>query len=281
MSAQATPAIEGSLTADAPATVSPIGEVLRDITRGGLAGAIVGVLVAGVGGRIVMRLAALLVPAATGLPTENGNRIGEITLGGSVAVVIIGLAVGLIGGTIWVVVSPWIPGVGVRRAILTMPIAVALVGSSLIEGSNPDFFLLRHDAVVVTLLVVLVAAVGFAIAIIDGWLDRRLPHPGPDWRGVAGIYAAVAFVGALLIAMPMALAFLGSKEPGTLLLGVSLLAVAACTIVWWSDRIRARTMPARLATAGRVALVVAVAVGFAVTIPEIAVALGFTPTSTV
>jgi len=48
-------------------------DAFRDITRGGLAGLIVGVLLAGIGGRVVMRLAALLVPAADGAFTENGN----------------------------------------------------------------------------------------------------------------------------------------------------------------------------------------------------------------
>lgn len=274
MSAQATPAFGGPPPAEAAAIVSPIGEILRDITRGGLAGAIVGVLVAGVGGRIVMRLAALLVPAATGLPTENGNRIGEITLTGSLTLVLFGLIAGLIGGAIWVVVSPWIPGARLRRAILTMPIAVGVVGTGLIEGSNPDFFVLRHDPVVVGLLIALVALVGFAIAMVDSWLGRRLPHPALGRRGVAGIYAAVAFVGAVLIALPTVLGLLGSSDPPTFLRALTLLAVAICTIAWWADRIRGRTMSARLATAGRVALVVAVIVGFASTIPEIAGALG-------
>jgi len=44
----------------------PANEILREITRGGVAGLIAGVLVAGVGGRLVMRLAALLVPESAG-----------------------------------------------------------------------------------------------------------------------------------------------------------------------------------------------------------------------
>src|SRR4029079_16803341 len=50
-------------TADEPTEGDlALGETLREITRGGLAGLIVGVLLAGVGGRLVMRLAALMVP---------------------------------------------------------------------------------------------------------------------------------------------------------------------------------------------------------------------------
>ena len=44
----------------------PLGVILRDIARGGLAGLAVGVVVGGLGGRLAMRLIALLVPEATG-----------------------------------------------------------------------------------------------------------------------------------------------------------------------------------------------------------------------
>jgi len=45
---------------------SPTGEVLRDIARGGISGAIVAIAVGGLGGRAVMRLAAILHPDAVG-----------------------------------------------------------------------------------------------------------------------------------------------------------------------------------------------------------------------
>ncbi|MEP6638501.1 MAG: hypothetical protein ABJC39_04060, partial [Chloroflexota bacterium] len=251
------------------------GEVLRDITRGGLAGAIAGILVAGVGGRIVMRLAALLVPAASGGTTENGNRIGDITLSGSLGLVLIGLVIGLMGGTIWVMVSPWIPGARLARAILAMPIAVALVGNGLIEDSNEDFFILRHDPTVVALLVGLVALAGFGIAMIDSWLERRLPHPRLGRNGVAVSYAVVSLVGAILIAMPVAFSYLGSSDPTMLLRGLTMFAVAGCTIAWWYRRLQGRAdRPMILTAFGRGTLLIAIVVGFAATLPEIRGALG-------
>src|SRR4029079_5591713 len=98
-----------AIASERPAASAP-GEILRDIARGGLAGAIVGIVGAAIGGGVAMRLAALIVPSATGAFTENGNRIGEITLAGTVALLLVGLAAGVIGGAIWVAVSPWIPG---------------------------------------------------------------------------------------------------------------------------------------------------------------------------
>jgi hypothetical protein len=107
------------VTARAPTTTSvgstawPAGEVLRDIARGGVAGIVVGILVAGLGGRLVMRLATILHEGTVGFRTENGEVIGEITLGGTLALMTFGgLGMGLVAGTIWVIVSPWLPGSG-------------------------------------------------------------------------------------------------------------------------------------------------------------------------
>ena len=105
---------------------SPSGEVLRDIARGGLAGALVGIVVGGLGGRLVMRIAALLHPDAVGALTENGNRIGEITLGGTLSLILFGLISCAMAGAVWVVVSPWIPGRAGVRALLAAGLAIAI-----------------------------------------------------------------------------------------------------------------------------------------------------------
>ena len=70
---------------------SRTGEVLRDIARGGISGVAAGIVVSGLGGRLVMRIAALLHPDAVGALTENGNRIGDITVGGTLSLVLFGL----------------------------------------------------------------------------------------------------------------------------------------------------------------------------------------------
>ena len=55
--------------------------VSREIAVIGIAGAIVGVLVGGLGSRIFMRIAGAVAPdAMQGATTEAGARIGEITL---------------------------------------------------------------------------------------------------------------------------------------------------------------------------------------------------------
>ena len=164
---------------------SRTGEVLRDIARGGIAGGIVGVLIGGLGGRLVMRLAALLNSDAVGALTENGNRIGDITPGGTLFLILFGLIVGGLTGVIWVIVSPWIPGHTGVRALLTAGIAIATRTPLLIIGRNPDFVILDHDPKVVSLLVALVGLIGLSIALLDSWLDRRLPHAVTGRKGPA------------------------------------------------------------------------------------------------
>jgi hypothetical protein len=252
------------------AGVGPLGEILRDIARSGLAGLLAGILVAGIGGRLVMRLAALIVPASAGRFTENGNQIGDITVSGSLGLILLGgLFFGTAGGTIWVVISPWIPGTGLRRAILAMPIAVALTGVSLIHAGNPDFRLLRYDGLVVAMLIALVALAGLTIALLDDWLDRRLPPANASGRADT-TYAIVAGTGGVLI-FPVVLVSYLSEET---LLGLALVAVGLATLAWWSVRMSGRARPATLLIAGRLALLAAVAIGAVELAPEVAGALG-------
>ena len=254
------------------ATATPLGGILRDIARGGFTSIIVGLVGGGIGGRIVMRLAALLVPESAGAFTENGNRIGEITLGGSLGLALFGLIAGVIAATIWVVVSPWIPGVGLRRAVLAMPIAVALGTPGLIDGDNRDFSILGHDPTVVGMLVVLVAIIGFLFALVDDGLDRRLPVA----TGPAGtVYALVAMVGVAVVLL-VVVSFLTASQPTTVLTGVALIGVGLATLGTWVLRVKGRPRSSWLIIAGRAALTVAVVIGFARAVPEVSRALGMT-----
>jgi len=260
-----TPAADTETAADWPA-----GAIVRDIARGGVAGLVVGVVLAGIGGRLVMRMAALAVPSAVGSVTENGNRIGEITLAGTLGLVFgIGLVFGAVAGTLWVTASPWIPGPPIVRGILAIPLAVALGAFGLIRAGNPDFVVLRHDPLVIGALVLLVALFGPMLALTDAWLDRRLPHR--PTRGGNRAYLAVTVTGlaiALLLVLPM---FLGSA---LWLTGLAMVATGFATLAWWNLRARGRSsLPPGLLIVGRAGLLAATVVGLAVAVPEITGAL--------
>jgi hypothetical protein len=251
----------------------PANEILREITRGGLAGLVAGILVAGVGGRLVMRIAALLVPESAGSFTENGNRIGDITLGGTFALILfIGLFVGVVGGTLWVTVRPWLPESVGLRALISVPIAIALGTKGLVDGANPDFSLLGGSTVVVASLVTLVALFGPILVLAEGWLEGRLPHAAVDDRGVIGGYTAVTLLGLVIGLMAVVPPYLGSEDLRPA--GVALLAVGTATLACWRSRVVGRPLPRWITPVARLAIVVAVVAGSAVALSEVTEAIG-------
>jgi hypothetical protein len=249
------------------------GAILRDIARGGIAGVLTGALVGGLGGRVVMRAAALVVPGSTGRFTENGNVIGDITLAGSLGLVAFGLFAGLFIGAFWVAVAPWIPGTGVRRALATMPIALAMGGVGLVEGDNSDFHVLHNNLLVVVLLLGLVAAAGFVVALVDDALDRRLPRVAGARRSVVVTYAVLAGIGAVFTLPILAGGLFGGDLP-RVAMGFALLVTGGATVAWWWQRRDGLAAPSdRLTLVARLGLVVVVVFGLVDLLPEVREAL--------
>lgn len=264
---------------DARSDVSPFLSILRDIARGGITGILVGIFVAGIGGRIVMRFATILHEETVHNLTENGEVIGRISLNGTMALITFGgLGMGLLAGVIWVVVGPWIPGRGLGRAAITAAMAVAIGSPSLIQRANHDFVILDHDPLVVAMLIALVAAVGFSMALVDGALDRRLPAAVPKAGGATLAYAIVSLLGLALI-LPLALAILfdQSEYAAMIRVGWGLLAVGLCTLAWWVLRLRGRPeQPRGLLLTARAALLVTVILGAVTSLAHILGAAGVT-----
>jgi len=265
------PAVDG-VTAEAD-DAWPMGEVFRDIARGGLAGLVAGILVAGLGGRLVMRLAALIVPSATGFQTENGNRIGEITASGSLGLIVfVGLLGALVFASVWVAIAPWLPGRGLVRGLVAMPIAVALGSFGLISSENPDFAVLEHNPLVVASLILLVASAAPAMAIADGWFDRRLPHASSATSTLASVYALLTVIGVGFGGLLLIQAALGEVSRP---LGLTVIAVGIATLIWWSQRMRGQAAPSRaLVLAARSILILGTLAGLVVLLPELTGALG-------
>lgn len=254
-------------------TTWPAGEILRDISRGGLAGLLVGIVVAGIGGRVVMRIAALLVPSATGLVTENGNRIGDVTVSGSLGLIIfVGLLAGVVFGVVWVVAAPWLPGQGVVRGLVAMPIAVGLGAFGLVDRFNPDFAILEHDPIVVASLVALVASAAPAMALVDAWLDRRLPSAVSSQSSVGIAYGILTLIGVAIGGSLTLQAALGADSRP---LGLTIVAVGLVTLVWWRMRARGeRSRPRFLRITAIAILLAGTVVGYLGLIPDIVGALG-------
>ena len=147
--------------ADESTKAWPLGVVFRDIVRAGLAALVVGIVVGGIGGRLAMRVIALLVADANGLRTEGGNTIGTITSEGTLFLVMfVGGFATLSLAALWVAISPWLPKRLLWRGLAAIPVAIALGTPALVQGDNVDFLVLGYDPVVLGVLLLLIASSG-------------------------------------------------------------------------------------------------------------------------
>lgn len=257
---------------------SALGPMLREIVAAALAGLVTGIVVLGIGGRLIMRAATLLDPAAIGRFTENGNRIGDITLAGTVALVLFGgMLFGLGAAIIWIALWRWLPQQPIRRALVAMPVAVATSGFLLVEGDNPDFRILDLQPIVIGLLLALIAAFAAALALVDGVLQRRLPQVRPERLRVAAGYALLVGLGAVLV-LPLIvglyfsadICFCRPERPT----GTAIAVAGGATVVAWILRARGRDpRPRALVAVGRTAVVAATLLGGLRLIEEIRIIL--------
>jgi hypothetical protein len=196
----------------------------RQLGIASLAGIISGFLVAGILGRIAMRIAGFMSrPDLIGVTTANGNRVGEITLAGTVALAIfIGIGFGAVGGVLYAAAEPWLRGRPWRGLIVGGALLLAL-GFAVIEPANFDFERFGSAPVNVALFALLFIAFGASIAYlfdaIRGVVERRgavsTAVEGIAWLaalGTLGLFVlailSVGGIGDLSTTIPIAIAVL-------------------------------------------------------------------------
>ncbi len=220
----------------------------RHLGAASLAGAIAGVLVGGLLGRVAMRVAgATTRPELAGSLTSNGNRVGEITFQGTLALILfVGVFSGIVGGVAFAVAEPWLRSRRWKGLIFGAALLVA-VGFTVLDPTNIDF-----ERFGITLLnVALFAALFIAFGVITAWLFERIStaidRPGPFATGltiICWLSALVAVAAAVLSAVSSG----GLGEPGpALFLAV---AVVVPPVVLW------RHLPRQIAYAAFAAPVV-------------------------
>lgn len=142
----------------------------------GIAGALVG----GIGSRLVMRLAALAAPEARGALTENGNLVGDITLAGTIGLMIFaGAASAIFGAGAYTVIGPWLPRSAVPRGLVLGAFLLALMGSTVIDPGNADFVILGDRVLNVAMFSALFVVFGLVASGAVAFLDVRVP-PAPQ-----------------------------------------------------------------------------------------------------
>src|SRR4051812_12039677 len=190
-----------------------------------LAGLAAGVLGAGAGGRLMMRLLALTSPAsADGRITEAQEVVGEITVGGTIALFIFGGAVtGVAAAAVYVLIYRWLPSGRLRGPAFGALLLVTFGWwVEPLRGSNPDFDLVGPAWVAVVGFSGLALVTGMLVAAVVGRLSRAFPTPATTpptetWKSDRALAVGrVALVTAAIVSLPafgLTVADLLSRSP--------------------------------------------------------------------
>lgn len=92
----------------------------------------------------------------------------------------------------------WLPGTGVRKGLMYGLVLLLMVGSTVIQGTNPDFGRLGSPALNISMFASLFILFGVIVAPLAERLDRSFPVP--SWR----FTSVVAYAAALVILSPLA-----------------------------------------------------------------------------
>ena len=113
----------------------------RHVGLASIAGVISGLIVGGVLGRIAMRISGFAAgPNLVGVHTSNGNRVGEITFGGTLGLVLfVGIATGLLGGVVFAAIEPWLRRLRPWHGLAFGAALLATFGFTVLDPFNFDF----------------------------------------------------------------------------------------------------------------------------------------------
>jgi hypothetical protein len=173
------------------AALKPLGGCLA-------AGLIVGLVVAGIGSRLVMRLLAMADGSARGSFTENGNQVGDITLGGTLGLIaFVGIPTGVLAGLVVFAVRRWLPESRLWRGLAFSAVLLGLLGGTVIDPDNVDFLILEPPQLAVALFGLLFLAAGFMLpALAERWgpgIPRALYRTDVTAAGAILIGAVTVF----------------------------------------------------------------------------------------
>jgi hypothetical protein len=213
-----------------------------------LSGAAAGILAAGAGGRLVMRLLAVTAGAdAQGQITEAEEIVGRITVDGTIGfVVFTGLFFGPVSGAAYLLLRRWLPS-GRAGGLAFGALLLVVAGTRLepLRRGNPDFDLVGPGWVSVVAFTVLVVVHGALVAALAGRLSRAVP-------------LLAARPGAIAVHAPLLLLVLPGPSVALVLIIIGVLVVLVSRIPAVVAAVHAR----RLVVVGRVALAVAGLVAF-------------------
>lgn len=189
-----------------PGTVAS--RYLWSVTVAVVSGVASGVLIAGAGGRLAMRLlAATAGDAAQGRLTEADEIVGRITTGGSIGFILFtALFFGAASGALYVVIRRWLPSGrlgGLAYGLLLLIVAAPTIDP--LRAENPDFGIVRPGWVAVLVFSAVILVHGMLVSALAGRYSRALPLPSKGRRAVVAYLPLLVLVPVAPVAVIIAL----------------------------------------------------------------------------
>jgi len=113
--------------------------VVRRAVAVGCAALVSGVLVGAIGGRLAMRLLAAANPEDSGLLTDDGFIVGQVTSVGSLQLVAAATQLTMLGATVYMLVRPFLPGRGAARVAASAAGFGLTLAALTVEPEGSDF----------------------------------------------------------------------------------------------------------------------------------------------
>jgi hypothetical protein len=233
-----------------PVSFDDIWGLARHVLLAGIAGVATGILVGGVGGRIFMRVAGASASFAQRRTTEAGFRVGEVTVGGTIALIVfVGLFVGVLGATQYVIFRPWLAWAKKWRGLVfgILLFAAGSATSDVMNPDNPDFVILKNEVLLVSMIVLLFLAFGVMLDWLFSTFDRRAPIVDRS----AHVPLAVLAVFGLVIALVTIPVYSGGgcDCPAPVFPAIAIGAAAVGTLILFADAMMSGDRPAVRITA--------------------------------
>ncbi|MBI5287739.1 MAG: hypothetical protein HY873_02065 [Chloroflexi bacterium] len=140
-----------------------------------------------------MRIIAVLNHDRDGVTTDARAIVGEISLGGTMSLVMLGAVAGVLGGLFYLGLRRWLWVPPTWRGPAFAAVTLLTVGHVLFDTANVDFQIFEPVAVVIALFAALFLMNGLLLVPLA---DRI--HPEPAYPAGSRVPRAVAFVIALV-----------------------------------------------------------------------------------
>jgi hypothetical protein len=148
-----------------------------------------------------MRIIAVLNDDRDGVTTDSSATVGEISLGGTLSLLMLGVAAGVMGGLLYLGLRRWLWVSPAWRGLAFGVVTLVTVGQPLFDPANVDFQIFEP--------VVVVMAMFAALFLINGLILVPLAdriHPEPSYpkskrvpRLAAGAIALACVLGGVLL----------------------------------------------------------------------------------